>query len=190
MRRLFVFLGIVLCASAGAPAWGYDDLVLPKVEFSATAVHEAGEFETKETIHYANGKLRIDRGNGFSSTILDLATQTECLLMVNHTYLVMPMDNELFRRYIARSVEMSGSRKLGTQKIEGLETTKYAFGDDGALDAAGSYWLTSTGVMVRREYNDGVFGEDVHHLEYLTHISFAKQPASLFEIPAGYRRAK
>jgi hypothetical protein len=109
---------------------------------------------------------------------------------VNHTYLLTPMDDELYRRYIARTVDMSGSRKVGTARIEGLETTKYEFGDDGALDAAGTYWLTPSGVMVRREYNDGVFGHDVHHVEFLTHISFEDQPASLFDIPAGYRPAK
>jgi hypothetical protein len=186
MLRLF----LVLVLLVSTPAWAYDDLILPKVDFSATAVHEAGAYATRETIHYANGKLRIDRGNGFSSTILDLTTQTQCLLMANRTYLVMPMDDELFRRYIARTPNMSGSRRIGAARIEGLETTKYEFGDDGALDAAGYYWLTSTGVMVRREYNDGVFGRDVHHLEFLTHITFAKQPGSLFEIPAGYRPAK
>jgi hypothetical protein len=192
MRRLFLLLGIFVWATpAWAPhAWAYDDLVLPKVEFSATAVHESGAVETKETIHYADGKLRIDRGNGFSSTILDLTTQTQCSLMANHTYLVLPMDDELFRRYIARSVDMTGSRKIGSAQIEGLQTTKYEFGDDGALDAAGTYWLTPTGIMVRREYNDGVFGRDVHHLEFLTDITVSKQPASLFEIPAGYRLAK
>jgi hypothetical protein len=190
MRRLFLLLGLFLCAPVFVPAWGSDDLVLPTVEFSATSVHEAGAVRITETIHYANGKLRIDRGNGFSSTILDFATQTQCLLMVNHSYLVLPMDDELYRRYIARTAGMSGARKLKTEQIEGLQTTKYAFGDDGALNAAGSYWLTSTGVMVRREYNDGVFGRDVHHLEFLTHISFAKQPAALFESPAGYRPAK
>ena len=137
MRRLFVFLGISLWVSVCSPAFGYDDLVLPSVEFTATAVHEAGVMKAVETLHYANGKLRIDRGSGFSSTILDLKTQTECLLMVNHTYLVMPMDDELFRRYIARTVDISGARKMGTQRIEGLETTKYAFGNDGELDAAG-----------------------------------------------------
>jgi hypothetical protein len=190
MRRLFLVLGMLLTLLGWAPAWAYDDLVLPQVDFTATAVHEAGAVRMQETIHYSDGKLRIDRENGFSSTILDLTTQTQCLLMVNHTYLVTPMDDELFRRYIARTVDMSGSRKIGTAQIEGLQTTKYEFGDDGALDAAGSYWLTPTGIMVRREYNNGVFGRDVHHLEFLTHITFEKQPGSLFEIPAGYRRAK
>jgi hypothetical protein len=189
MRRLLVYLCILLSAPVFSSAYGYDDLVLPSVDFSATAVHEAGPIKTTETIYYASGKLRIDRGKGFSSTILDLKTQTECLLMVNHTYLVMPMDDELFRRYIARTVDASGSRKLKTERIDGLETTKYAFGDDGELDAAGSYWLTSTGIMVKREYNDGVFGKDTHHLQFMTHVIFGKQPAELFEIPAGYKPA-
>jgi hypothetical protein len=85
---------------------------------------------------------------------------------------------------------MSDAKKAGTQRIEGLETTKYDFSSDGELDAAGSYWLTKSGVMVRREYEDGVFGKNVHHLEMLTHIDFAPQPAGLFDIPAGYKKAQ
>ncbi|HEY0182155.1 MAG TPA: hypothetical protein VGC09_05050 [Rhodopila sp.] len=186
MRYVFALLALLVCT----PAWAYDDLVLPTVAFSATAVHESGAYQSKETIHYADGKLRIDRGNGFSSTILDLKTQTQCLLMVNHTYLVTPMDDELFRRYIARAVDATDAKKVGTERVEGLETTKYEFGDDGALDAAGTYWLTKSGVMVKREYEDGVYGRNVHHLELLTHIAFDPQPAALFTIPAGYKPAK
>jgi hypothetical protein len=157
MRRLFLLLALVLCVSLSppgqGPAWGYDDLVLPTVEFTAISVHKAGAFESQETIHYANGKLRIEHGNGFSTTILDLKTQTQCLLMVNHTYLVTPME-------------------------------------DGELDAAGSYWLTKTGIMIRRDYDDGVFGQNVHHLEFLTHLTIEKQSAALFSIPPGYKPAK
>jgi hypothetical protein len=186
MRYMLVFLTMLICPCA----LGQNSLVLPAVDFSATAVHEAGALQTRETLYYTPGKLRIERGEGFSTTILDLKTQTQCLLMVNRTYLVLPMDDELYRRYIAQTTAMSGARKLRTERIEGLETTKYAFGDEGALEAAGSYWLTNTGVMIKREYEDGVFGRNVHHLEYLIHISFAKQPSGLFLIPAGYTRAK
>jgi hypothetical protein len=186
MRYVLVLLSLLICSHA----WGQDGLVLPSVEFSATAVHAAGALQTRETLHYSAGKLRIDRGPGFSTTILDLTTQTQCLLMVDHTYLVLPMDNELYRRYIARTTATTGARKIRTERIEGMETTKYAFGDDGALEAAGSYWLSSTGVMVKREYEDGVFGHNVHHLEFLIHIVFEKQPATLFQIPPGYRPAR
>jgi hypothetical protein len=44
--------------------------------------------------------------------------------------------------------------------------------------------------MVRRAYEDGVFGHTVRHLEFLTHIAFEKQPDSLFSIPPGYTIAK
>jgi len=185
MRYLLAFLAML----AAVPASGNDDLVLPTVDFSASAVHEAGAFKSSQTIHYTLGILRIDRGNGFSSTILDLDTQTQYLLMVNHTYLVLPMDDELFRRFIARTVIVSGSHKVGAQRIAGMATTKYAFGDDGALNAAGFYWLSNAGIMVRREYDNGVFGQKVHHLEYLSNITLKKQPVELFKIPAGYKRA-
>src|ERR1700753_1909190 len=114
MRYVLAILAMLACR----PAWAYDDLVLPTVAFSAIAVQEAGPLRTRETIHYAAGKLRIERGNGFSTTILDLTTQTQCLLMVNHTYLVTPMDTELFRRYIARSVDATAAKKVGTERIE------------------------------------------------------------------------
>src|SRR5258708_2796489 len=106
MRRLFVFLSTFVCAPAIAPAWGYDDLILPKVDFTATAIQEAGAVRTREPLHSSDGKLRIDRANGFSSTILALTTQPQCLLMFNPTSLITPMDDELFRRYIARTADM------------------------------------------------------------------------------------
>jgi hypothetical protein len=186
-------LGLVGCLCwvlVVAPASAFFDLVLPEVEFAAVAVHEAGPIRTEESIYYAKGRLRIDRGKGFASTILDFTTQTQCLLMANHTYLIMPMDSELLRRYIAPAPETSGARKTGKERVLGQETTKYAFGDDGPLRATGFFWLTSTGILLRREYHDGIRGEDVHHLDMLTNIKIEKQPASLFSIPTGYRLAR
>lgn len=187
MRFLAGFMMVLFLAR---PAFAYDDLVLPRVSFSATAVQETGAIRDVTTIHYADGKLRIDRPRGFSTTILDLNSQTECVLMANHTYLVLPMDDELFRRFIARVTTASGAEKIGVERIEGLQTTKYAFGEDGALAAAGTYWLTATGIMVRRVWEDGVLGQNVRHRAYLTNIRIGEQPAELFGIPQGYRPAR
>jgi hypothetical protein len=100
------------------------------------------------------------------------------------------MDDELYRRFLARQPSMSAAQKKGRVRIDGLETTKYAFGDEGELKAAGFYWITDTGIMVRREYEDGVFGKNVKHKEYLTDLTISQQPASLFAIPAGYKKAR
>jgi len=173
-----------------APACGYDDLILPKVDFSATVIHQSGNIQSKEIIYYKQGRLRIERGRDLSTTILDLTTQSQYILMANRTYLVLPMDDELFRRFIARTVQTTGARRMGTERIDGLATTKYAFGDDGALKAAGFYWLSDAGIMVRRDYEDGILGRSVKHRQRLTDISIKQQPPHLFGIPAGYRLAK
>jgi hypothetical protein len=188
MRYPVIVLALLIGLSVQVSA--QDGLVLPSVDFSATDVQESGALMIRETIHYTPGLLRIDRGAGFSSTILDLTTQTQTLLMANHTYLVLPMDDALFRRFIARPATLTGAVKVGIEQIDSQETTKYAFGDDGALAAAGFYWLTDTGIMMRREYVDGVFGANIHHREYLTDLTFVRQPAELFRVPAGYRLAK
>ena len=172
------------------PAMAFDDLELPTVQFDAIAVQQAGKFQTKDHIYYTPGKLRIERGEGFATIILDLATQTQYALMANHTYLVTPMDDEYFRRFIARSASYRGTRRLGTDRVAGVKATKYAFGDAGALEAAGTYWLSNDGIMVQRDYNAGVFGTDQHHREYLTDLRIEPQPAKLFAIPSDYKRVK
>jgi hypothetical protein len=190
MRLLALFL---ILFAAAAPAWAQVDAVLPKVSFSATAVEESGAVRVRRTIHYADGRLRIDGPiggtSGFATTILDLNTGTKCVLMANHTFLVLPLDNELFRRFFAPVMAASGE-KLGRQPMSGIDTTKYHFEGDGALDAGGFYWLSDTGIMLRRAYEDGVYGEARQHLEFLTDVKVGAQDEHLFQVPAGYRLAK
>jgi len=188
MRFVLAMLGLLITSPAAVLAQG--DVVLPSVDFAATDVQESGAVLIRQTIHYTPGLLRIDRGAGFSSTILDLTTWTQTLLMVNHSYLVLPMDDGLFRRFFARPSAITGAVKVGTERVGSQQATKYAFGDDGALAAAGFYWLADSGILVRREYDDGVFGANTHHREYLTDLRFTEQPADLFRVPAGYRLAK
>jgi hypothetical protein len=186
MRHVLALLAMFLAA----PAFAYDDLVLPTVDFSATVMDETGGRQTRERIFYKDGKLRIERGQGFSVTILDLTTQTQCILMVNRTYLITPMDDELFRRFIARDLPASGARKQGVEQVAGMQATKYAFPEDGALKAAGFYWLTDTGIMVRRDYEEGVMGRSVRHKQVLTDLDIKPLPVELFGIPKGYRPAR
>ncbi|HVY18179.1 MAG TPA: hypothetical protein VHB27_23370 [Rhodopila sp.] len=182
---------LILCLvlSGVTPAFAQENAVLPRVAFSATAVQQTGPMLVRQHIHYADGRLRIDGANGFVTTILDLHTGTECLLMANHTYLVLPMDNELFRQFFAPPMAATGA-DLGRQPMAGVETTKYHFEGEGALDAGGFYWLTNTGIMVRRDYEDGVYGESRRHLDYLSDLSVGPQDSRLFQIPAGYRLAR
>lgn len=186
MRWLLAVLAMLI----GTPAFGFEGAILPKVGFSAVAVHESGSFESREILHYSDGRLRIDRGNGFATTILDLRTDSQCMLMANHTYLVLPLDDELFRRYFAQDPELTGAWKMGAERVDGIQTTKFAFGGAGALKAAGRYWVTGAGILLRRDYDDGVKGTNIHHVEFLRDLKIGPQPESLFVVPPGYHQAK
>lgn len=186
MRALLAVLTMLI----GTPAFAYEGAILPKVGFSAEAVHVSGGFESREILHYNDGKLRIDRASGFSTTILDMQTGSQCVLMANHTYLVLPMDDELFRRYFAQDPDMTGARQLGTEPVDGIEATKFAFGDSGALEAAGRYWVTRNGILLRRDYDEGVKGTNIHHVEFLRDLKIGPQPESLFVVPPGYHVAR
>jgi hypothetical protein len=187
MRRgAIVGLAMLVANSASAS----QDFLFPTVSFQATATQTVGAYQNKETIYYADGKLRIDRGRGFSTTILDMNTQTQCILMANHTYLVLPMDDELFRRFFPMDPKLTGARKLGSERIDDTETTRYSFGGEDELNAAGTFWLDNNNIMLRRDYTDGLFGKDVHHHDVVEKVSIGPQPPSLFQIPAGFRKAK
>jgi hypothetical protein len=181
--RWALCLVILLC---GRGAQAQLERVLPAVPFSATAVHQVGSAELRQKVHYADGKLRIDGAEGFATTIIDLETQTQILLMANHTYLLLPLDDELYRRFFP----FRYATKLKQDQVGGVAATKYVFDQDGGLAAGGYYWLTSSRIMIRSAYDEGVFGANVHHVNFLTDLKPGPVPQSLFSVPAGYRQAR
>src|SRR4051794_16100280 len=170
----------------GQAAQAQLERVLPTTSFTATSVQQMGAAELRQTISYADGRLRIDGGDGFVTTIMDLQTESEVLLMANHTYLVLPLDDELYRRFFP----FRYARKLKQEQVSGVSATRYVFDQDGGLEAGGYFWLTGNGIMVRCSYEEGVYGANVHHLDFLMELKVGPVPASLFAIPAGYRQVR
>lgn len=50
----------------------------------------------------------------------------------------------------------------------------------------GFYWITDSGILVRMEMSITADGKQQQFVMYLTNLVLAAQPASLFEIPAGF----
>jgi len=170
----------------GQAAQAQLERVLPTTSFTATSVQQMGAAELRQTISYADGRLRIDGGDGFVTTIMDLQTESEVLLMANHTYIVRPLDDELYRRFFP----FRYARKLKQEPINGVMTTKYVFDQDGGLEAGGYYWLDDSAIMVRCAYEDGVHGATVRHLNFLEDLKLGPVAPSLFTVPAGYRQVR
>jgi len=184
MSMRWALILMILLAGRGAQA--QLERVLPSVDFTATSVRRMGAAELRQTVHYADGKLRIDGENGFATTILDLQSQSEILLMANQTYLVLPLNDELYRRFFP----FRYATKLRQEPVDGVTATKYVFDQDGRLGAGGYYWLIGGGIMVRCAYEDGMYGVNVRHLHFLEDLKVGPLPPSLFAIPSGYRQVR
>lgn len=184
MSMRIAFFLLIVCISV--PARAQLERVLPTVSFSAVAVRQVGAMEVKQRIHYSDGRLRIDGADGFATTILDLRTESQLLLMANHTYIVLPLDDELYRRFFP----FRYAKRLKPDAVAGRTATKYVFDHDGALDAGGYYWLTPDGIMLRCTYVTGVYGMEHRHSDSLTDVKIGSVPASLFTVPPGYRQVR
>jgi hypothetical protein len=187
MRSALILVILLIAAPVAArSARAQLERVLPSVPFSATAVQQVGAAQIRQKVHYDNGRLRIDGADGFATTILDMRTETKVLLMANHTYLVLPLDDELYRRFFP----FRYARKMKQEQVQGVAATKYVFDQDGGLAAGGFFWLTADRIMVRSAYEDGVYGASVRHLDFLTDLKVGPVRDSLFVVPAGYRLAR
>jgi len=78
--------------------------------------------------------------------------------------------------------------KLGQEKVNGVEATKYraeAKATDGHMDT-GMLWLTKENIPVRMEAH--VKGQESQLVIDYTNIKTGKQDDALFEVPAGYHK--
>jgi hypothetical protein len=175
---------------------------LAQTEFSADVVNTTKDgAPVQARIYMAKDKLRIEpaeknqRGGG--AVIMNLSTQTSMVLMdQQHMYMEMPTQMtkqrnayNFFRTgdvdnacadWLAQSWNKGGTcHKVGNDTVNGRSCVKYegtnAQGDSGAvwLDPKLRFPLKWQGK------NDG--GE-------LRNIQEGTQPASLFEVPAGYTK--
>ncbi len=137
------------------------------------------------TIHYAvkGNRLRVEGMNGRGYAIIDRDAGRMTIVMTERQmYLEMPHD-------VARDasgmegLEAAGAtfKKLGTETVAGLECTNYETSNN---DRKGKICLTGDGVWLRATSDDPNHRRDL----VATKVTFASQPASLFEPPAGFQK--
>lgn len=195
MVRISCFIAVLVFASWAAA----------QTEFSAemvdTSAHRADKGPTK--IYFAKDKVRFDspekqdpRGGG--SMIWDLSKSSWVVLMPQqHMYMEMPAQmaekRGVYHFFRTGDVENACSdwlklpqnqggscHKVGSETVNGRSTVKYE--GTNSKGESGSVWLDpKLRFPVKWEGKDGHGGE-------LQNIQEGSQPASLFEIPAGYQK--
>lgn len=175
-----------------------------QTEFSAdivdTAHQKSGHGPTK--IYFGKDKLRFDSGDdsdprNSGSVIFDLNNESWTVLMSKqHMYMEMPskmMERRgMFQFFRSGDVESACSdwlkqernkggtcHKVGNETVNGRNTVKYE--GTNAKGEGGAMWLDSKLRFPVKWQGKNNGGE-------LQNIKEGSQPASLFEIPAGYNK--
>lgn len=176
--------------------------LLAQTEFSADMVNtgKAGT-PTQAKLYVAKDKMRIepqDRGAAaMGVVIVNLSTQTSTVLMMQqHMYMEMPAQAAESRRmfsffesgdvenacpdWLSLKANKGGTcQKVGSETVNGRSAVKY-IGTNSNGDS-GSVWIDSKlRFPVKWEGKNGS-GE-------MRNIQEGSQPASLFEVPAGYTK--
>lgn len=171
-------------------------------EFSAEIVNEKGSEGARAKIYFGKDKIRVEPVNketrGAGAFIMNLATQTSTVLMdQQHMYMEMPTQMagqrnpyNFFRvhdvdnacsDWLAQERNKGGTcHKVGTETVNGRGTVKYE--GTNAKGESGTVWIDpKLQFPVKWQGKDGSEGE-------LRNIQEGSQPASLFEVPAGYNK--
>ena len=195
MTRLITHICLLLAVLLPAT------FTIAQTEFSADMVETQKGEGPQAKIYFGKDKIRFEptkkdpRGGG--AMILDLSTQTSTVVMEQqHMYMQLPqqMANQrnmyhFFRTgdvenactdWLAQSWNKGGTcHKVGSDTVNGRSTIKYE--GTNAKGESGTMWLDPKLRFPVKWQGKNGGGE-------LQNIKEGAQPASLFEIPAGYTK--
>jgi outer membrane lipoprotein-sorting protein len=188
MTRVSCFVAVLALAS----------VALAQTEFSAEIV-DTQKPGTQAKIYMAKDKMRVEPADknqrGMGAFIMNLTTQTSTVLMdQQHMYMELPAQTaaqrnpyKFFRTADAENacsdwLQLSWNKggtchKVGNETVNGRSTVKYE--DTNANGEAGTIWVDPKLRFPVKWQGKNGSGE-------LRNIQEGSQPASLFEIPAGY----
>ncbi|HKI00034.1 MAG TPA: hypothetical protein VJ999_13080 [Candidatus Sulfotelmatobacter sp.] len=196
LRWMVRTAGFMVCLMAAQAA-------LAQTEFSADMVNTAKDGSPVQgKIYFAKDKMRFEsaqtnqRGMG-GAMIMNLATQTSMVIMdQQHMYMEMPAQMasqraayNFFRTgdaeaacadYLQQARNKGGScHKVGSETVNGRSTVKYE--GTNANGESSTFWIDPKLRFPVKWQGKNSGGE-------LRNIQEGAQPASLFEIPAGYTK--
>jgi hypothetical protein len=190
VTRMCCLISVLLAAS----------FALAQTEFSADMVSTSKQgAPTQGKIYFDKDKIRFESANKGvgSAVIVDTAAQTSTVIMApRHMYMEVPMQgvgltiaNSFFRSgdvenacpdWLKVPLNKGGScHKLGDETVNGRDTVKYE-GTNSKGDVTTAWLDKKLHFFVKSESTTGS--------TELRNIQEGPQPASLFEIPAGYTK--
>ncbi|MEA3493968.1 MAG: DUF4412 domain-containing protein [Candidatus Margulisiibacteriota bacterium] len=174
---VFVMVSILGCAGPSATK-----------EFSADMVMKFGGMTQRGKIYVANNKWRTDMtvyGKKATSIIRADKKTVWSLMPGQKTYMEMKYTEDKSRGLTTKMPGEMNRKKVGSGKVNGVMCDKYKITyKSGGKSETVYQWLSKDMIPVRTKTADGSW-----MVEY-KNIKRGKQPASVFELPAGYKKFK
>jgi len=192
-----LWVGVWALLLAGTPVLAAE-LPRPTVDYAADVVMQithgaGGEPMTVSGKLYASGEKerRETTVMGRTSVVITHRDQQMSWVLIpeRSMYMEHRSDGQDADPYAAWAKAGVTLTKLGKERINGVEATKYradVAAQDGHTDS-GLLWLTQENIPVRMEAEIAEEGSDRLRIDYMN-IKVGKQDAALFEIPAGYHK--
>jgi hypothetical protein len=185
MRQKFLILAVLVAA---APALAEDHpLLRPKrdvaVEYRSSGSPQgpASGLDNTVTIRFAtrSNRIRIDGSAGHQYLVLEPDAGRMTMVMTDRqTYMEGPADPGMMAMFQGTNATF---RKTGTATIASTACTTY---DATINNRDGQVCLTDDGVLLRAHSTDPARNRELEAVK----VTYAEQPASLFEIPAGFQK--
>lgn len=153
------------------------------VNFSADMVMTSGGQTMQSKVYVSEGKMRMEMGPNIVISRPD-KNVSWMLMPEQQTYMENPIDRRV-RAQTSREVQGEIERvKEGTEEITGktAEKFKVTYVDNGKQTSIYQYIAADLEIPLKIKAVDGSWS-----MEY-QNISMEEQPASLFEVPAGYQK--
>jgi len=187
MRNRFALLAALAIATAGLAMAEDRPLIRPSkdvaVEYRTSGMTRgpAGDAGGPITMHFASGltRIRIDGSTGQGYVILDPGAGRMIVVMTEkHMYMERPADPGMLAMFQANDAAFE---RTGGDTIAGLPCTTFGT----TINAQrGQICLTSDGVLLRARSTD----PDRHRELEAVKVTYADQPAALFEPPPGFQK--
>lgn len=187
MRIALTIIGLLFSATLAAA----EQMPVAKVEYSADTRMEAGGMVMNGKVYHARNKDRMEMNVGGSNTVMIVRTDKQI------AWMLMPEQKTFMEMSLEESQKKSNDmtncsvtmKSSGTDTVNGIKATKNSVsmtcpdnkGYKGAL------WVTNDGIMVKMDVTATDEGENVRIVNELSNLKLGKQPAKLFEVPAGYQ---
>ncbi len=174
-----VFLAVAILGCAGPSA---------TKEFSADTVMKFGGMTQRGKIYVSNNKWRTDmsiRGKKMTSIIRADKKVVWSLMPGQKTYMEMKYSEDNVKGLKTKMPGEMKRKKIGSGKVNGIMCDKYEITyQSGGKSEKVYQWISKDMIPVKTKAADGSWS-----VEY-KNIKRGKQPASVFDLPAGYKKFK